>query len=364
MSDSKQIWSPTNLIAVGLLTLSSIWLAWWFYDRSNYVYVSDARISSTMINVSSRIPGWVVDFPLEEGKRVSQGEMLVKIDARDTELQLKEIEARLQTWVAEYDKRRLELVLAEKQTASALATEQSVLEAAQAQLSGALVDRNRTEKEFTRARSLLTDKLISEETFDQREASFHQAKETESRQRAEVSAARARVLSAEANLARLDVLNKELEIAQQKRKELEAERDRLAMRLSDHVILSQIPGVVDETFINPGEYVYPGQRILMLHNPENIWVKANVKETDIRNVKVGNPVQVSVDAYPGYALEGVVTSIGESATSQFAMLPSPNPSGNFTKTTQRLEVRIDLKDTAELALKPGMMVELQIPISS
>ncbi len=227
-----------------------------------------------------------------------------------------------------------------------------------------MVDRNRTEKEFTRARSLLTDKLISEETFDQREASFHQAKETESRQRAEVSAARARVLSAEANLARLDVLNKELEIAQQKRKELEAERDRLAMRLSDHVILSQIPGVVDETFINPGEYVYPGQRILMLHNPENVWVKANVKETDIRNVKVGNPVQVSVDAYPGYALEGVVTSIGESATSQFAMLPSPNPSGNFTKTTQRLEVRIDLKDTAELALKPGMMVELQTPISS
>lgn len=364
MSDTKQIWTPTNVAAVALLILSTLWLAWWFYDRSNYVYVTDARISSTMINVSSRIPGWVVDFPLTEGQRVNEGELLVKIDARDTELQLKEIEARLVTWGSEFEKRQLELTLAEKQTASALATEQSVLAASQAQLSGALVEKNRAAKELKRATSLLADKMISEETFDQREAAYHQAVEAESRQKAEVSAAKARVLSAEANLARLDVLRKELEITGQKRRELEVERDRLATRLDDHLILSQIPGVVDETFINAGEYVYPGQRILMLHNPDNVWVKANIKETDIRNIKVGSPVEVSVDAYPGQTLQGKVTRIGESATSQFAMLPSPNPSGNFTKTTQRLEVRVDLTEVGALPLKPGMMVELQIPVSS
>lgn len=363
MSDVKKIWTSTNLIALGLLTVSSLWLIWWFYDRSNYVYVTDARISSTMINVSSRIPGWVVDFPRSEGERVSEGDMLVKIDARDTELQIKELEARLLTWDSESEKRQLELTLAEKQTASALATEHSVLEASRAQLSGALVERNRAEKELQRATSLLADKMISEETFDQREATYHQSKQAESRQRAEVAAANARVLSAEANLARLDVLRKELEIAQQKRKELEAERDQLQSRLDDHIIISQIPGVIDETFINAGEYVYPGQRILMLHDPDNIWIKANIKETDIRKIKVGTQAQVSVDAYPNQPLEGVVTHIGEAATSQFAMLPSPNPSGNFTKTTQRLEVKIELNDTAKLALKPGMMVELQIPVS-
>lgn len=98
MSEAKQVWTSTNIAAVGLLTLSMLWLAWWFIDRTNYVYVTDARISSTMINVSSRIPGWIVDFPLSEGQQISVGDMLVKIDSRDTELQLKEVEARIMTW--------------------------------------------------------------------------------------------------------------------------------------------------------------------------------------------------------------------------------------------------------------------------
>ena len=119
-------------------------------------------------------------------------------------------------------------------------------------------------------------------------------------------------------------------------------------------------GVIDETFINAGEYVYPGQRILMLHNPEQVWIKANVKETDVRRIKVGAYVSIAVDAYPGEPIEGSITNIGNSATSQFAMLPSPNPSGNFTKITQRIEIRIEL-DHRGRELKPGMMVELQIP---
>ncbi|MEX2326961.1 MAG: HlyD family secretion protein, partial [Pseudomonadales bacterium] len=76
----------------------------------------------------------------------------------------------------------------------------------------------------------------------------------------------------------------------------------------------------------------------------------------------GSPVEVSVDAYPGRPFDGVITNIGTSATSQFAMLPSPNPSGNFTKVTQRLEVKVELKEPNP-DLKPGMMVELRIPVA-
>ena len=117
--------------------------------------------------------------------------------------------------------------------------------------------------------------------------------------------------------------------------------------------------MIDETFVNPGEYVYPGQRIIMLHDPKDIWIKANVKETEIRHLQLDSRVLILVDTWPDETFHGRVARIGQSATSQFALLPSPNPSGNFTKITQRLEVKISIDDPRGL-LKPGMMVELQI----
>ena len=101
-----------------------------------------------------------------------------------------------------------------------------------------------------------------------------------------------------------------------------------------------------------------GQRLLMIHDPERVRVEANVKETDIRYFRPGKTVTITVDALPGRRFEGTVTRVGQAATSEFALLPNPNPSGNFTKITQRLPVRIAVRQAGG-ALKPGMMVELE-----
>ncbi|XOV90577.1 MAG: HlyD family secretion protein [Pseudomonadota bacterium] len=355
------ILTPTNIVALTILLVSTCWLAWWFVDRSHYVYVTDARISATMVNVSSRIPGWVEAFPPEEGDLVAPGDTLVRIDSRDTKMQLAEVEARLDTLAVEQEQRTLEMELAEKQINAAIEAERARVEAAQAALSEARVELQRTSRELSRAQSLLDQQMISNDDFEARESNHNKARETLHRREAELSTARAELLTAEANRARINLLAKSIEIARGERREVEIARQRLSNQLADHIIQSNIRGVVDETFINPGEYVYPGQRILMLHDPDNIWIKANIKETDIRNVHVGSPVEVSIDAYPDHALTGRVTQIGTSANSEFAMLPSPNPSGNFTKTTQRVGVRIDI-DAGQVALKPGMMVELRIPV--
>src|SRR5690606_7083911 len=95
--------------------------------------------------------------------------------------------------------------------------------------------------------------------------------------------------------------------------------------------------------------------------PDTIWVDANVKETDFGQVKVGAPVSISVDAYPDIEFTGEVVRLGHAATSQFALLPSPNPSGNFTKITQRLPIRVAIEQREDL-LRPGMMVELSIDV--
>ena len=111
----------------------------------------------------------------------------------------------------------------------------------------------------------------------------------------------------------------------------------------------------------PGEYVAAGQRILLLHNPKEVWVEANIKETQVGRLKLGQPVHISVDAYPDDKFMGRVARIGSATMARFALIPTPNPSGNFTKITQRVAVKIDMVDMPK-PLTPGMMVEVDIDV--
>jgi len=131
--------------------------------------------------------------------------------------------------------------------------------------------------------------------------------------------------------------------------------------VEDRTIKSPIPAVIDRTFVLPGEYVQSGQRILLLHNPQEVWVEANIKETQVGRLKLGQLVVVSVDAYPNDRFVGKVARIGSATTARFALLPTPNPSGNFTKITQRMPVKIDMVEMPK-PLTPGMMVEVEIDV--
>ena len=119
--------------------------------------------------------------------------------------------------------------------------------------------------------------------------------------------------------------------------------------------------MIDRTFVLPGEYVAAGQRILLLHNPEEVWVEANIKETQVGQPEARPESDVSVDAYPDDRFVGRVSRIGSATTARFALLPTPNPSGNFTKITQRVPVKINIVDMPK-PLTPGMMVEVEIDL--
>ena len=178
---------------------------------------------------------------------------------------------------------------------------------------------------------------------------------------ADLHSAEAKVAEVEAERERLRVLESAILVYGHKEQELQAKLEEQRLDMSDRTIRSAIKGVVDKTFVEVGEYVTPGQRLALIHDPEVIWVDANIKETDIRKTKVGDKVHVSVDAYPDREFTGTVEVIGNATTAEFALLPSPNPSGNFTKITQRLPVRIAI-DQQERLLRPGMMVEIKIDI--
>ena len=193
----------------------------------------------------------------------------------------------------------------------------------------------------------LSSLIASEQAFQQAEA--------------EVSAAAAALVEASASRQQLLVLDKQLTMLSHRKEQILAQRDRQELDLQDRVIRSPLDGVVDKVFVNPSEYVAAGQRLMMVHDPQKIWVSANIKETEIRHVRIGATATIIVDAYPDEVFHGKIIRIGSAATSQFALLPKPNPSGNFTKITQRLSMKIAVEQNNRL-LRPGMMVEVNIGI--
>ena len=141
--------------------------------------------------------------------------------------------------------------------------------------------------------------------------------------------------------------------------EIDAEIAIQEEEINNFIIKADIDGVVGRRLIKKGEFVSKGQRLLVMHDPNKIWIETNIRETEINRISAGRQVRIEVDAFPGKEFVGKVILIGNAATSQFALLPKLNEAGTFTKITQRIRVRIEVEQEQE-ALKPGMMVEVFI----
>ena len=331
------------------------------YNRVNFVYSDDSRIEADLITVSSRVAGWVTQVGVSEGSGISTGQVLLVIDSRESKLRVSELEAQISGLDSEAVRLAAEHRLVDDQTASLYSSERSRLEAAKIAVSSLQPQLKLVRREFQRAKSLFERKVFSRRQLDQAETTRQQIERQNRMAVAELNAAEAKLKEAGAERARLDVLDGELAILKHRKTELLAKREHQNLDLTDRTIKSPVDGVVDKTFAKIGEYVTPGQRLALVHDPNKIWIEDNIKETHIRELKVGQNVEVSVDAYPDIEFRGRVLTVGNATTSEFALLPSPNPSGNFTKITQRVAVRIAIEQKDGL-LRPGMMVEINIDI--
>jgi membrane fusion protein (multidrug efflux system) len=178
---------------------------------------------------------------------------------------------------------------------------------------------------------------------------------------AEREQAEGSLAEAEGERDRLAVIDGQLAGLEHAESNLQAQLRQQLVDVEDRTIRSPLSAVIDRTFVVTGEYVSSSQRILMLHNPADVWVEANIKETHLRHLKVGQSVEIAVDAFPDDRFRGRVARIGSSTTARFALLPTPNPSGNFTKITQRVPVKIEILEMPRPVV-PGMMVEVRIDV--
>ena len=307
----------------------------WIYRHFTHVIVDDARIAADMIALASRVPGWVMELPVIAGDEPHQGALLIRIDSRDSALTLQELDARL----ANIAMRRAELdariTMVDRLTSSQEDATRAKLEAAQAALPAAEADRVYAETEYARANQLIGTGSGTRQRHDQTRALLESATQRVLAVAADIRTAEAQLANAGAAREEMGVLRHQRAALEPQEREITAQRQRIAIDIEDRTIRMPFGGVVDRVFVDPGEYVTPGQRVMLVHDPRRVRVEANVKETEI---------------------------VGAAATSEFALLPSPNPSGNFTKITQRLPVRIALENLpADGALRPGMMVVVETP---
>lgn len=328
------------MIAVGLIAFGV-----WVYERLGHVTENDARVKANMITISSRVDGWITARLVTDGETVRERQEMIVIDQREADLKLAELRAK-----AEAIRARWERVTIQRRMVNA--TAHGAVTAAEANQKAAASKLEQAQREFQRANDLL-GRMVSREVWEQRQTQLRQAE-------ALALSASTALSDAQAKLGDVDILGKELDSLAQEAAQIEARIRQQEINIADRRVRSPINGIVDQKFVQPGEYVIPGQRLFIIHDPKKIWINVEIKETKLAGLQVGQAAEIRVDAYPDRHFSGHIERIGNAASGEFALLPSPNPSGNFTKITQRVPVRIAVEQPDDNPLRPGMMVEVDI----
>lgn len=331
-------------------------------NRMTHVYEYDARVVTDHITIGARVDGNLTSLLVETGDRVRAGDVMAQIDDRVVRLELEALRAELVALQAERQEFAARTDLVTRQTDSRYRTRLTSIRGQQARRAALVAELTLARQDLERFRSLFQRRVIARASLDKAEAEVTRLQSDVHQADANIASSRGEADEAEADKGELVVIESELAILNAQESQLAARVARQEALIAWRAIRAPRDGVVDRVFVENGEYVGEGRRVMMLHDPDDVWVEANIKETEVRRLKLGQRVAVQVDAYPDDVFVGRVAKIGTAATSQFALLPTPNPSGNFTKVTQRIPVKIIFEEKPR-ELAPGMMVEVEIDIS-
>jgi membrane fusion protein (multidrug efflux system) len=359
----------------------------WRYLNS-YEGTDDAQVDGHINNVSARVSGYVLKVNVDDNQSVEKGAVLVEIDPRDYEVALERAKAELADAEATAQAMNLNVPVqtigtttqvssseANLQAAQAgVAAAQGQLNSARAQLQQAEANNGRAQADIARYTDLLAKDEVSRQIYDQANA-------TAKANAAAVEGARAAVAAAEQQIAQAQSRVNQAQAAlqysqtgpqqvaatqararaaiatvQQKRAAL----DKAQLDLHYCTVTAPVTGVVNKR-VEVGMNVQPGQTLISVVPLDDVWITANFKETQLRRMKVGQRVTISVDAY-GREYKGRVESIAGATGAQFSLLPPENATGNYVKVVQRVPVKIvlDPGENREHLLRLGMSVEPRV----
>jgi membrane fusion protein (multidrug efflux system) len=350
-------------LMLGGALLIVLLLARFMADRAAYVSTSDARIAADMIAVSTDISGRITDQRVSAGDAVKAGDVLYTIDDREAVYTLAEYEAEANRLRAEIARGEASIGLASSKAGSEVAARRAGTQSASASVEAARSNLETAQRDFERTKGLFDRGLLPQSNLDQSRNTLDTAQQALLRAEAERQSAMADQRTASIEGEEVQLIELDLGVLRAALEQAEARVDAQRVVLEQHTIRAPIDGVIDELFYDVGEHSLHGFRVALMHDPDAVWVSANIKETDIRKVAAGAPVRVKADSDPGAKITGTVTRIHDATMGEAALMPNPNANGVFTKITQRITVRIDLDDAGQtpgLRLRPGTMVSVRI----
>jgi membrane fusion protein (multidrug efflux system) len=383
------------LIAAGLL----LWIRSW-----NRVSTDDAQVDGHIIPVSSKIYGNVLKVLVDDNQAVQEGQVLVRLDPRDYQAKVNQAKAALGVAASQARGARVGVPLTRGTTLSGTSSAEAQLSAAQADYEKAKADydkaansdiawaranvdsaqatNDRAQADLNRVRTLMEKEEISRQLFDSYVATARVAEselkaaqdkvmaatQDAETKRAAMIAAQSRVAQARAGVSQAQAAEKQVDVRvadvasasaniEQARANLEAAE----LNLSYTTILAPADGVVTKKSVEVGQVLQPGQGLLMLVPLNEVWVTANFKETQLRDVRPGQRAEVKVDL-TGKTYPGRLDSISGATGTRMSLLPPENATGNYVKVVQRIPVKIVLDPIpgGNTILRPGLNVEATI----
>jgi membrane fusion protein (multidrug efflux system) len=302
----------------------------------------NAQIDGNIIPMRIKAGGYIVDIRFGENQLVKKGDTLAIVDTIDIKAQVEQAEARLESAL---------IAVQTNQTGKQSATFST--EAAEENISSAKAKLWQAESDFNRIESMYKKGAATPQTYDAAKSGLDMAK------------AQYKALTAQKATAgtQITAQNFQIQMAEARVKEAKAQLVSSRYLLDNCYIIAPCNGIVSKKSVEKGQLCLAGTAIAMLIDLDNLWVTANLKETQLDNINHGAVVNISIDAYPEIEMTGEVESIAGATGPKFALLPADNATGNFVKVTQRVPVRIAIKHTKnekKQQLVPGMNVVVDI----
>jgi membrane fusion protein (multidrug efflux system) len=298
--------------------------ATWFVLNAGYETTDDATVEAHVIQVSPKISAHVKAVHFDDNYQVKRGDLLIELDPRDFDVSLASSQANLASTQSK---------LAEAEAQQNVA--QAGLGQAKADLTSAQATADNAEADLKRNQLLYQTHVIDRREYD---SSVAQAKSDV----ANVESSTKKVASQEAQVR---LAGAQYATASAEEQQAEAQLRQAQLQVSYTQIYAPFDGRVTKKSVEPGDYVQPGQTLFSLVPPD-VWVIANFKETQLKNMKVGQPVSVEVDAVPGHDFKAHVDSFQAGTGGKFTLLPPENATGNFVKVVQRVPVKIVFDEPA------------------
>ena len=331
----------TALIIIGLIGLGIATFFVWLVYFYPYETTDDAFVDARSFALATKVSGYLEDVSVTDNAHVAAGAVIAKIAPRDYQIAVDQAEAQV-----EAAKASITNATAQIDVASAAIDEAKAREAS----SGAALQF--AKDEANRQRQLQQGGAGSLQTSQQAESNLRQAQAAYAEAQANISSAMKNKVAAEAQRTS----------AEASLKQAEAQKESADQNLDYTTLTAGQPGRVVKISGAKGQFVQAGQAIAMFV-PDEIWVTANFKETQLADMRPGQPVELTIDAYPDHLLHGKVDSVQPGSGTAFSLLPAENATGNYVKVTQRVPVKITVDNwPKDVSIGPGMSVEPTVTV--